>query len=106
VSVDTSEEAVLSLSLMPCLRGQSPPRVNALHAGDVPIYTSPSGARVRVIAGETTDGVASPLNDDLLTKVGRGVGTCLSGVGWGVPKPSLLGTQGRGILFGVPPAPH
>lgn len=48
---------------------QTPPKVLKLHAADVPTYTTPTGARVRVIAGEA-GGLSSPLNDQLLTKVG------------------------------------
>ncbi len=48
---------------------QGKPRVSKLKAADVPIHTTPTGGRVRVIAGETGPGVASPLNPDLVTKV-------------------------------------
>ncbi|GAX79104.1 hypothetical protein CEUSTIGMA_g6544.t1 [Chlamydomonas eustigma] len=47
---------------------QTPPAAFKLHSKEVPVYTSPTGASVRVIAGGT-QGVVSPLNDSLLTKV-------------------------------------
>mmetsp|Transcript_36304 Transcript_36304/g.80800 ORF Transcript_36304/g.80800 Transcript_36304/m.80800 type:complete len:300 (-) Transcript_36304:3-902(-) len=47
-----------------------PAKISKLQAKDTPIHTTPGGGRVRVIAGQTDEGrVASPINEDLFTKV-------------------------------------